>query len=57
MAKVDVVCPQCNETHAVRCNGHSASGAQRYICKHCSKTFQLNFRLLRCQTRHTPDHC
>ncbi|AXF76971.1 IS1 family transposase [Erwinia tracheiphila] len=36
MAKVDVVCPQCNETHAVRCNGHSASGAQRYICKHCS---------------------
>ncbi|UIA87198.1 helix-turn-helix domain-containing protein [Erwinia tracheiphila] len=43
MAKVDVVCPQCNETHAVRCNGHSASGAQRYICKHCSKTFQLNF--------------
>ncbi|EOS93347.1 insertion element protein, partial [Erwinia tracheiphila PSU-1] len=43
MAKVDVVCPQCNETHAVRCNGHSASGAQRYICKHCSKTFLLNF--------------
>ncbi len=43
MAKVDVVCPQCNETHGVRCNGHSASGTRRYICKHCSKTFQLNF--------------
>ncbi|ELO73122.1 IS1 ORF2 protein [Salmonella enterica subsp. enterica serovar Enteritidis str. SARB17] len=35
--------PQCNETHGVRCNGHSASGTRRYICKHCSKTFQLNF--------------
>nr|ULG19864.1 transposase [Yersinia frederiksenii] len=43
MAKIDVACPQCNETHGVLCNGHSASGAQRYICKHCSKTFQLNF--------------
>ncbi|WP_422836362.1 IS1-like element transposase [Yersinia ruckeri] len=43
MAKVDVVCPQCHETQGVRCNGYSASGAQRYICKLCSKTFQLNF--------------
>jgi hypothetical protein len=29
--------------HRGGCNGHSASGVQRYICKHCSKTFELNF--------------
>ncbi|MBG6243145.1 MAG: hypothetical protein EKE20_15590 [Candidatus Symbiopectobacterium sp. Dall1.0] len=31
MAKIDVICPRCGAADAVRCNGHSASGAQRYI--------------------------
>ena len=44
MAKIDVICPRCSEADGVRCNGHSASGAQRYICKLCLKTFQLHFR-------------
>lgn len=44
MAKIDVICPRCSEADGVRCNGHSLSGAQRYICKLCLKTFQLHFR-------------
>ncbi|EEW3158926.1 IS1 family transposase [Escherichia coli] len=44
MAKIDVVCPRCSETEGIIRNGHSASGAQLFRCKHCLKTFQLNYR-------------
>ncbi|NJD84749.1 IS1 family transposase [Candidatus Erwinia dacicola] len=44
MAKIDVVCPRCSETHEVIRNGHSGSGAQLYRCNQCPKTFQLSYR-------------
>lgn len=44
MATIDIICPRCNETRGVRSNGHSASGARRYRCQLCLKTFQHHFR-------------
>ena len=44
MAKIDVVCPRCSETHGVIRNGHSGAGAQLYRCNQCLKTFQLSYR-------------
>ena len=44
MAKIDVICPRCDETSGVIRNAHSTSGAQLYRCKLCLKTFQLRFR-------------
>ncbi|WP_162475566.1 IS1 family transposase, partial [Candidatus Erwinia dacicola] len=44
MAKIDIVCFRCSETHGVIRNGHSGSGAQLYRCNQCLKTFQLSYR-------------
>ncbi|PXW45337.1 InsA-like protein [Klebsiella oxytoca] len=44
MANSEIVCPRCHQANCVTNNGHSASGVQRYRCKYCRKTFQLDFR-------------
>jgi len=37
-----IVCPHCQHTDLVK-NGRSKVGAQRYRCKGCHKTFQLDY--------------
>ena len=34
-----ICCPNCKKTDLVK-NGHSKTGAQRYRCKSCKKSFQ-----------------
>ena len=35
-------CPQCNKDDLVK-NGHSENGTQRYRCKSCKKSFQIDY--------------
>ena len=37
-----ITCPQCNKDDLVK-NGHSENGTQRYHCKSCKKSFQLDY--------------
>ena len=37
-----ITCPQCNKDDLVK-NGHSENGTQRYRCKSCKKSFQLDY--------------
>lgn len=41
--KVEILCKSCRSKNLVR-NGKSKSGEQRYICKECKKTMQLNMK-------------
>lgn len=44
MAKIDVACPRCSDTHDVIRNGHSSAGTQLYRCKQSLKASQLGCR-------------
>ena len=35
-------CPSCDKTDIVK-NGHSENGTQRYRCKTCKKSFQIDY--------------
>jgi transposase-like protein len=37
-----IVCPDCEQGDLVK-NGHSENGTQRYRCKSCGKSFQLDY--------------
>lgn len=39
----NVPCCYCLQTHSVRKYGKAKSGYQRYMCKHCQRTFQLRY--------------
>ena len=43
MAYVEVKCPYCESTE-VNKSGKNATGRQRYKCKGCHKTFQLEYK-------------
>ncbi|WP_211831119.1 IS1 family transposase [Kistimonas asteriae] len=43
MAKIDVVCAHCDGTKAVVRNGKVPSGLQRYLCRDCKHSFQIEF--------------
>jgi len=43
-----IVCVHCGGEDLVR-NGKSLSGAQRYRCKECSKTFQVDYSYKACE--------
>ena len=39
----DILCPDCNYS-SIQKNGHSENGTQRWRCKSCKESFQLNYR-------------
>ena len=48
MATVTVKCPYCGSIEVIR-YGKSRAGRQRYMCKHCGKRFQLEYKNKACQ--------
>ncbi len=40
-----IFCPYCKQADLVK-NGHSENGTQRYRCKCCKKSFQLDYSYL-----------
>ena len=48
MATVIVKCPYCCSTKVIR-YGKSRAGRQRYMCKHCMKRFQLEYKNKACK--------
>ncbi|MGE0087048.1 MAG: IS1-like element transposase [Desulfococcaceae bacterium] len=45
---IKIVCPRCNRDDLVK-NGHSRTGAQRYCCNNCKKTFQPGYTYNACR--------
>ena len=43
MAVVKVVCIHCNQSDDVIKNGKAKSGLQRFLCRLCNKSFQLDY--------------
>ena len=43
MAVIKVVCVHCVTTDGVVKNGKAPSGIQRYLCRNCKQSFQLEF--------------
>ena len=43
MAVIQVACIQCRQTQGVVKNGKAESGQQRYLCRNCKKSFQLEY--------------
>lgn len=43
MAVINVSCVHCDTTEGVVKNGKAPSGIQRYLCKPCKQSFQLDF--------------
>lgn len=43
MAVVQVACIQCHQTKDVVKNGKAETGHQRYLCRNCKKSFQLEY--------------
>ncbi|WP_354007591.1 IS1 family transposase [Endozoicomonas lisbonensis] len=43
MAIIKVVCAHCDTTDGVVKNGKAPSGIQRYLCRNCRQSFQLEF--------------
>ena len=43
MAVIKVVCVHCDTTDGVVKNGKAPSGIQRYLCRSCKRSFQLEF--------------
>ena len=41
--KKDICCPNCNCNNIVK-NGHRPNGDQRWRCKQCKKSFQVEYR-------------
>jgi len=41
--KKDICCPSCKCNDTVK-NGHHPNGDQRFRCKKCKKSFQLEYR-------------
>ena len=44
MAVVHVVCIHCDQSNGVVKNGKADTGHQRYLCRNCNKSFQLDYR-------------
>ena len=44
MAVVQVACIHCQQTEGVVKNGKAETGHQRYLCRSCKKSFQLNYK-------------
>ena len=40
---VQIFCSQCGSEDLTK-NGHSENGTQRYRCKNCKKSFQMEYR-------------
>lgn len=49
MAKVDVECPFCGQTEAVKKHGMGKARHQRYRCLDCCRSFQLEYSYRVCQ--------
>lgn len=49
MAKVDIKCPFCQQTHPVKKHGLGSTGHQRYRCQDCCRSFQLDYEYRACQ--------
>jgi transposase len=45
---IQIKCPRCGKSDLVK-NGHSESGAQRYLCNSCKKSFQTNYAYNACR--------
>ena len=43
MATIPVVCIYCQQTEKVIRNGKAKTGHQRYLCKQCNRSFQLEY--------------
>ena len=43
MAVIEVSCIHCHTTDGVLKNGKAPTGLQRYICRNCNRSFQLDF--------------
>ncbi|PJE79245.1 hypothetical protein CI610_01792 [invertebrate metagenome] len=43
MAVIEVTCTHCGLTKGVVKNGKAPSGSQRYFCRHCRTSFQLEY--------------
>ncbi|MDD7805896.1 MAG: IS1-like element transposase [Endozoicomonas sp. (ex Botrylloides leachii)] len=43
MAVVQIACVQCRQTEGIVKNGKATSGHQRYLCRRCKKSFQLEY--------------
>ena len=43
MATIPVVCTHCQQAKKVIRHGKAKTGHQRYLCKHCNKSFQLEY--------------
>ncbi|PJE77425.1 hypothetical protein CI610_03653 [invertebrate metagenome] len=43
MAVIEVACTHCGLTKSVVKNGKAPSGSQRYFCRHCRTSFQLEY--------------
>ncbi|GAA4649659.1 hypothetical protein GCM10023116_19370 [Kistimonas scapharcae] len=44
MAVIQVACAQCQQTDRVVKNGKAETGNQRYLCRNCKHSFQLEYR-------------
>ena len=44
MAVINVACIHCHQPDDVVKNGKAKSGLQRFLCRLCHKSFQLNYR-------------
>ena len=45
---IELNCPRCGKNHIVK-NGHSENGTQRYSCKICKKSFQVEYAYNACK--------
>ena len=43
MATIEVVCVYCRSVEGVVRNGKAPSGLQRYYCRPCRRSFQMDF--------------
>lgn len=43
MAVVEVACANCRQAKGVVKNGKAETGHQRYLCRNCKKSFQLEY--------------
>ena len=43
MAVIEVTCIHCDTKDGVLKNGKAPTGLQRYICRNCNRSFQLDF--------------
>ena len=50
---IPVICPSCNQSDPVKCNGHASNGKQRYLCdpikNGCKKSFIESYTNIGCK--------